>query len=246
MQLIPVLDILNGVVVRGMAGRRDEYRPIQSCLTDSVEALDVARAIRSAYGMDSFYVADLDAILSGRPNEGVYRDLIADGMTLSVDAGVATGSQVRALLQLGVAQAIVGLESCPSPTALHDIVAEVPRERIVFSVDLKEGIPLASPAWMSDPEEIAAQVIRCGVTRLIVLDLAGVGTGEGVPTISLCRRLRATYGSAIEITTGGGVRGSEDLELLEQAGVDGVLVASILHRPGFRNDYSGIVVPRGI
>lgn len=236
MQLIPVLDILNGVVVRGVAGRRNEYRPIQSCLTGSVEALDVVRAIRSAYGMNTFYVADLDAILHGRPNESIYCDLIADGIRLSVDAGVSTGSQVRALLGHGVEQVIVGLESCPSPTALRDIVAEVPRERIVFSLDLKEGIPLASPTWGSDAEEIASQVIRCGVTRLIVLDLAGVGTGGGVTTVALCRRLRATYGSTIEITTGGGVRGSEDLELLEQTGVDGVLVATILHRPGFRID----------
>lgn len=239
MQLIPVLDILNGVVVRGVAGRRDEYRPIQSCLTKSVEALDVARTIRGAYGMNEFYVADLDAILRGQANEGVYQDLIADGMRLSVDAGVATAAQVRTLLEQGVSRVIVGLESCPSPAALRDIAADVPCERVVFSLDLKQGRPLASPAWGSDPEEIAAQVVRCGVNRLIVLDLAGVGTGEGVPTIALCRRLRASYGQAIEIVTGGGVRGPEDLELLDEAGVDGVLIASILHQPGFQVDRDG-------
>ena len=74
MQLIPVLDLLNGVVVRGVAGRRDEYRPIQSGLTDSVEAREMARAIRGAYGFNAFYVADLDAILRGQPNLGVYRE----------------------------------------------------------------------------------------------------------------------------------------------------------------------------
>ena len=236
MQLIPVLDLLNGVVVRGVAGRRDEYRPIQSGLTDSVEAREMARAIRGAYGFNAFYVADLDAILRGQPNLGVYRELIADGVELSVDAGVSSGSQVCALLEQGIAHVIVGLESCPSASALRDIVAEVPRERIVFSLDLKEGIPLAPPGWEGDIKEIASQVIGCGVTRLIVLDLAGVGTEGGVPTVSLCRQLRATYGTSIEITTGGGVRGSEDLELLEEVGVDRVLVASILHRPGFRID----------
>ena len=66
---------------------------------------------------------------------------------------------------------------------------------------------------------------------MIVLDLAGVGAEAGVPTIPLCQRLRAVHGPEIEIITGGGVRNADDLRALEAAGVDGVLVASALHRP---------------
>ncbi len=234
MQLIPVLDILNGVVVRGVAGRRDQYCPIESCLTESVQGLDVARAIQSAFAWNEFYVADLDAILHGRPNVALYRDLIAKGLSLSIDAGISTVPRVLELLAMGATRVIVGLESCPTPAALREIVASVPRGQIVFSLDLKGGVPLASSAWGNDPDAIAAEAIRCGVTQLIVLDLAGVGTGAGVPTIPLCRRLRATYGTAIEIVTGGGVRGTEDLELLRQSGIDGVLLASVLHQPGFQ------------
>ena len=102
--------------------------------------------------------------------------------------------------------------------------------RVVFSLDLQHGIPLGSPDWGPDPAEIAAEVIRCGVAQLIVLDLAGVGTGTGVPTIPLCRTLRARHGPDVQIITGGGVRDQADLNELEGAGVDGVLVASILHR----------------
>ena len=233
LRLIPVLDILNGVVVRGVAGNREQYRPIDSCLTSSVQALDVARAIRDRYGFVEFYIADLDAIMHQRSGEVLYRQLIAAGFRLSVDAGVANAAQAQSVLDSGARRVIIGLESCPSPSALQEIVDAVSPERVVFSLDLQSGIPLAAPEWGTDPAAIAALAISCGVTQLIVLDLAGVGTGAGVPTIPLCRKLRATHGQAIEVITGGGVRDRTDLDQLEQIGIDGVLVASILHRPGF-------------
>jgi phosphoribosylformimino-5-aminoimidazole carboxamide ribotide isomerase len=230
MRLIPVLDILNGVVVRGVAGNRDQYRPIESCLTKSVQALDVARAIRDRYGFQEFYIADLDAIIHERVGEAIYRQLISEGFRLLVDAGVKEPLLAKNLLTIGVDRVIVGLESCPSPIVLREIVEAVTAERVIFSLDLKGGIPLASNAWPSDPEAIAAEVIESGVEALIVLDLAGVGTSAGVPTIPLCQKLRATHGEKLKIITGGGVRGNDDIEQLERHGIDGVLVASILHQ----------------
>ena len=70
--------------------------------------------------------------------------------------------------------------------------------------------------------------LRFGVARLIVLDLAAVGVGQGSKTLELCERLRAASGE-LEIVTGGGVRNAEDLRELAAAGVDGVLIASALH-----------------
>ena len=67
MQILPVLDIMRGQVVRGVGGRRHEYRPIVSRLTASASPLDVAGAIRAHFGRDEFYLADLDPIAGGGP-----------------------------------------------------------------------------------------------------------------------------------------------------------------------------------
>ena len=106
----------------------------------------------------------------------------------------------------------------------------VGNEKLVFSLDLKQGVPMAHPdAWPeSAPVEIADSVIDAGVIRLIVLDLAGVGTGSGPPTLDLCRRIRSRHGG-IELITGGGIRGQRDISDATHAGVDAVLVASALH-----------------
>ena len=42
MQIIPVLDLLGGQVVRGVGGRREAYRPVRSVLTTSSEPRQVA------------------------------------------------------------------------------------------------------------------------------------------------------------------------------------------------------------
>ena len=67
-----------------------------------------------------------------------------------------------------------------------------------------------------------------GVRRMIVLDLARVGIGEGTGTEKLCARLTAAHPS-LEVIAGGGVRGPEDLRRLTGCGVRTALVASALH-----------------
>jgi phosphoribosylformimino-5-aminoimidazole carboxamide ribotide isomerase len=86
-----------------------------------------------------------------------------------------------------------------------------------------------APTWRGlDAEAIAARALDAGVRRLIVLDLARVGTGMGAGTEALCRRLRQLDGG-LEITAGGGVRGPADLATLAASGCDAALVASALH-----------------
>ena len=62
MRIIPVLDMLNGIVVRGVGGRRSEYQPIVSRLTSSTDPVEVARVLVYAFQPAEMYVADLDAI----------------------------------------------------------------------------------------------------------------------------------------------------------------------------------------
>jgi len=110
------------------------------------------------------------------------------------------------------------------------MLREVGPKRLIFSLDMKHGVPLTSaPAWQNlSPIEIAKLSLRLGARRFILLDLARVGMGEGVGTEPLCRELRALAPEA-EIIAGGGVRSIADLDSLERAGCDAALVASVLH-----------------
>jgi phosphoribosylformimino-5-aminoimidazole carboxamide ribotide isomerase len=230
MRVVPVIDLQDGQVVHGFAGRRQEYRPIVSCLTASCDPLDVARAFRDQLGLTELYLADLDAIAGHPPALAVYSDLQSLGLTLWVDAGVRDASMIATLATAGISAIVVGLETVAGPGELGKILERLDAARVVFSLDLKEGRPLGDASRWKGPDSwsITEQAITYGVQRLIVLDLARVGVGSGTGTEDLCGRLVRAY-PQLELLTGGGVRGLEDMVRLKQLGVRGALVASALH-----------------
>jgi phosphoribosylformimino-5-aminoimidazole carboxamide ribotide isomerase len=228
MRILPVLDLMHGQVVRGVGGRRHEYRPVESRLTSSAEPLAIARAFRKHFGFDELYLADLDAIAGAPPALGAICELQDNGFRLLVDAGLRATADAVPLLTAGVGGVIAGLETVAGPEAFAGLVAGVGAQRLVFSLDLKDGRPLAAADWPAEPWAIALAALAAGAARFLVLDLARVGTGAGTGTEDLCRRLRRESG-VTELLAGGGVRGADDLRRLRDSGVDGVLVASALH-----------------
>jgi phosphoribosylformimino-5-aminoimidazole carboxamide ribotide isomerase len=203
MRIIGVLDVMGGAAVRGVGGRREEYRPIG-------EPLAVARSLMGM-GVRELYVADLDAIRTGIFSVPLYEGLPSLGVPLLIDCGVRTRGPT------GPWRVVAALETLAGPEWLDDSV--------VFSLDLKAGVPLA---WSDDPRTIIATAVERGVRSMIVLDLARVGTGLGAGTDELLAWMRPAY-PHLEIIAGGGIAGRDDLARLFPLGVDGVLVGSALH-----------------
>ena len=242
MRLLPVLDLLHSVVVRGVAGERARYRPVESCLTPHCDPLSVAGAFREAFGLNSLYVADLDAILDRQPNIAVLRSLSDAGFRLLVDGGVQRAEDARALLAAGAKSVIAGFETLAGPEELRRCCEELDADRVVFSLDLRDGQPMGGAAtWgTADPFDLAMAALQCGVRRMIVLDVAQVGTSRGPAAVPLCRRIREAA-PEIELITGGGIRHRDDLQLLATIPVDGVLIASALHDGRItREDLAGL------
>jgi phosphoribosylformimino-5-aminoimidazole carboxamide ribotide isomerase len=242
MQVLPVLDLLDGHVVRGVAGRRQEYRPVQSCLTTSSLPLNVAQAVRQHFDLADLYVADLDAILHGRPQIAIYRNLADAGFRTLTDAGIRRCGDAAPIFNAGAQRVVAGLETLAGPAELAALVSRWSADRIVFSVDLRAGEPLGDPTeWSMEPLAIVHMAVSAGCTQLIVLDIAHVGTSGGVPTLSLCKEIGQQFPNTA-IITGGGVRDIADLRRLAELPVDGVLIASALHNGNIsRSDLDSLI-----
>ena len=97
MKIIPVIDVMGGVVVRAVGGRRAEYRPIQSRLTTATDPIEVAKRLLDVTGSQELYVADLDAILNPEhPSE--LAATLADTFPktrILYDRGIRTPADVR-------------------------------------------------------------------------------------------------------------------------------------------------------
>jgi phosphoribosylformimino-5-aminoimidazole carboxamide ribotide isomerase len=230
LKLLPVIDVRGGMVVRAVAGRRSDYRPLVSQLTSSVEPVTVARAIHERFGWREFYVADLNAISSGEPSLGLYETLRADGFRLWLDAGVRDVDDSQRLADIGIEQVVVGLETVQGPDAWHSMVQRIGAGRLVFSLDLIHGKPIAdSEVWeVGDVKRIVDRVVRDGGQQLIILDLGRVGMRCGTGTDVLCADIVRCH-PELAVYAGGGVRDQTDIDQLAQAGAAGVLLSSAIH-----------------
>jgi phosphoribosylformimino-5-aminoimidazole carboxamide ribotide isomerase len=234
-----VIDLLYGKVVHGKAGQRTSYQPIQSVLADSAEPVEICQSLQQYFGFTDFYVADLNAIAGDAANVTEIARLLDMEINIWLDAGTATLTALEKLscqipLDL-LAHVIVALECCPKPQDLEQVFEVVGPARAVFSLDLKGGqlnVPdtgMETSLWQQmDVIDVASQAVEIGFRKMIVLDVAAVGGGQGVWTLSLTKNLAGRYPD-LEIISGGGVRSAQDLKSLATAGCQHALVASALH-----------------
>ena len=137
------------------------------------------------------------------------------GLSLWADPGVVDGASLSSLMDAGVSRIVAGLETVRGPGALAEILDLAGPDRVVFSLDLRDGLPKVAEGaeWgTSDPRALAESVLALGVRRLLLLDLACVGTGRGVGTMTLLSHLAADH-PEVEIGVGGGVAGPQDLRV---------------------------------
>lgn len=227
-RIIPVLDVMGGLVVRAIAGRRSEYRPIKSLLTDSTEPVEVAKALVAATGAECVYLADLDGIVHRRPDPGVVRAIEEAEIPVLYDAGIRTRADLLAGIRTGASGSVVASETA-EPTILDGPLLD----QIAFSIDLFDGRILGDwRGWgVSAPSavvELAGVPYQKRIETLILLDLSRVGTGTGPGTEAIVAACKAVYPD-LYILAGGGVRTWADVDRLGEAGAGAVLVASALH-----------------
>lgn len=231
MEIIPVLDLLRGLVVHGIKGERARYQPVKSILTDSAAPLEVARALHLETACHSLYIADLDAIQDTGNNRAAIKEIAAHlDVDLWVDAGTADPESVKQLLAAGADVVIIGSETLETFQHLRAICAAVSMEKIIFSLDISKGLVLSRAQDLKglQPVEALNLLTKEGLNRFILLTLDEVGTANG-PALPLLQGAKRHFPLATFIA-GGGVKTPDHLKALSALGMSAVLVATSLHK----------------
>jgi phosphoribosylformimino-5-aminoimidazole carboxamide ribotide isomerase len=219
LNIIPVIDLKGGEVVRAQRGERHLYAPIKTPLSPTSRPADVVAGFLAIHPFRTIYVADLDAIAGKSADSACVAELEAAFPDLSfwVDAGIGTRAEASAWLATHNGDLVLGSESLRDPDLIASL-STLPRSflSLDFRADQFQG-----PARLAEDESLWP-------TRLIVMSLARVGSQAG-PDLDRLRKIRAQAADRHTLYAAGGVRGPEDLSLLAQAGIAGVLVASALH-----------------
>ena len=128
MDVIPVIDVACGQVVRAVRGDRTAYQPIVTPLAPSAEPADVARGLRALFPFRALYVADLDGI-DGRGRNIHLVPQLSQALPRAeiwIDAGTASRGAARLMLAAPVTTLVVGSESLETAGVWQEIAAEAP------------------------------------------------------------------------------------------------------------------------
>jgi phosphoribosylformimino-5-aminoimidazole carboxamide ribotide isomerase len=224
MQIIPVIDLKDGQVVRAVRGDRARYQPIDSLLCPGSDPAAMAERLCEHCATDTLYLADLDALQGGEPQIAALQRLLGEqpALRLWLDAGFADADQADGLrAALGEAgrrvTPVFGSESLRSIDALARCFA--PPSSALLSLDRRSGKALDVAGLWGRP--------TLWPQRLIVMSLDRVGSFEG-PDLDTLAAVRALAPKA-QLIGAGGIRHAGDLQAATAAGADAWLVASALH-----------------
>jgi phosphoribosylformimino-5-aminoimidazole carboxamide ribotide isomerase len=218
MELIPVLDLQGGVVVRARLGRRQDYRPIETPLSPTSEPVDVMRGLLTIHPFAAAYVADLDAIAGHGDHNAALAALRRDcAISLWVDNGTVDSGAARRFLATGMGRLVIGSESQRDLGLVREFADDA---RVALSLDFRDDRFLGPAELLADPAQWPP--------RVIVMSLAHIGGGAG-PDLDRLKAIRTAAGPGRLVYAAGGVRDADDLMLLAQAGINGALAASCLH-----------------
>jgi phosphoribosylformimino-5-aminoimidazole carboxamide ribotide isomerase len=207
MEIIPVIDLMNGLAVSGKSGNRKKYVPIKSVLCDSSNPLDVIAKYKEN-GAKKVYIADLNSIMSTGNNFETVKNL---DIFKIVDFGVTDKKDLENVKKYAN-MTILGTET------LNDI-SILKEENIILSLDFKDGKLLNY-----NLEEILSEIDK--KTPLIILDISSVGTQKGI-NVELIKDILKKTDNPIYI--GGGIKSEDDLKISKELGISGVLIGTTIH-----------------
>ena len=241
MQIIPVIDLLNNVVVHAKRGQRQHYQPIQSLLTTSSAPLNTVTALMELYPFQTLYIADLDAICGTGNNDSaiVVISQAYPNLTIWLDCGIGQ-MNARALYIGGNIRPVVGSENIQN---LQDYraISYACQSRHVLSLDYSTGHDLNIGAMgIAELHESA----RFWPDDTICMTLNAVGSEQGVDIerLNMLIKMNNARKSQSRLYAAGGVRNLADLQVLTEIGVTGALVATALHNKQLSaDDIEGLI-----
>lgn len=220
--LIPVIDLKDGMVVHAREGRREEYRPVRSRLSPGAEPSKVVEALLDLHPFRALYVADLDAIQHRGGNMESIRTIHRQfpGLELWADTGIGDEAALARWLDAGLGRPVIGSESLLDADFMSDVRERCKDPSPVLSLDYQGDDFRGPPALLAHPERYWPQ-------RVLAMNLQRVGSDKG-PDLALIVGLAGRV-PGCQVYAAGGVRSIEDLQQVKAAGAAGALLASALH-----------------
>ena len=226
-ELLPAIDLRGGRVIRlrrGDFAQETTYR----------DAPDLVARRFAAAGAEWIHVVDLDGAQAGEPRQlelvAAIVSEVRESVRVELGGGMRTPEALAAALGVGVTRVAIGTAALRDPGFAARAVARHGADRIVASIDVREGLALGEGGREGAPGVPAVDAIaRLADVDVAMFEVTAIqrdGLLAG-PDLALLRSL-AGLGRG-RIIASGGVTTIADLLAVRAAGCAGAIVGRALY-----------------
>ena len=222
MKVIPAIDLMGGQVVRLFKGD-----PTQKTIY-SDDPISVAKKWE-AEGADMLHIVDLDATLSLGDNREIIKKIVS---TVSIPVEVAGGLRSESLI-LEMAQIadriVIGTLAFKEPELLQKIFSTLGKEKIVISVDHKDGY-IVTHGWQTTTDlsliDSMRKFLAVGFSEFLLTNVNKDGTLQG-PDLEFLESACQLNGA--NVISSGGISSISDIVPVKEKHAWGVILGKALY-----------------
>jgi phosphoribosylformimino-5-aminoimidazole carboxamide ribotide isomerase len=215
------------------AGNPANLAVIEAIVSDLSIPVQVGGGIRSRSTADALLAAGVNRVVIGTAaieNPEMVAGLCQEYGGGRVGGGIRSRSTADALLAAGVNRVVIGTAAIENPEMVAGLCQEYGGGRVVVAVDARDGL-VAIKGWTEASRvtalELARQMARLGVPRLLYTDISRDGTMTE-PNFSANAELVAKSG--LKVQASGGVSSLDHIRQLAQTGAEGVIIGTALYQ----------------
>jgi phosphoribosylformimino-5-aminoimidazole carboxamide ribotide isomerase len=223
-ELIPAIDIIDGKCVRltrGDYGQKKAYG----------DPLEMAKKFEG-HGLRRLHLVDLDGAREQRVVNYRILEQIASQTSLVIDAGggLRSDEDLHIVFQSGASMVTGGSIAVKDRERFLGWLSVYGPERIILGADSRDG-KVAVSGWNEttgqDLQEFISGFRSEGIEKVICTDIERDGMLEG-PSTELYRVLKKEM-EGLYLVASGGISRMEDVEELEEADIDGVIIGKAIY-----------------
>ncbi len=222
MKIIPAIDLMNGQVVRLYKGD-----PKQKTIYGD-NPIEIAKKWEQN-GADMLHIVDLDATLGIGSNLSVIKKIIANVSTpVEIAGGLRDESIVMDMAKISD-RVVLGTLAFRDKTILKNLLENLGREKIVISVDHKEG-EILTHGWQKGTGIRLVHAIKdflaMGFSEFLLTDVTRDGTLEG-PELKFLEQ--ACQLENANVIASGGISNVKDVQDVKDKNSFGVILGKALY-----------------
>ncbi len=223
MIIYPAIDIMDGRCVRLVQGQFSK----ETVYADNpVEVALKWESIGSKY----LHVIDLDGARTGRPqNASLIIEMAAKlGIPMQLGGGIRSMETIGIFISKGVERVILGTSAVRDSKFVKEAL-KIFNKNIAIGIDAKDGM-VAIEGWAKTSQftsiDFAQKMEKLGARTIIYTDISRDGMLSGPNFKAIEEMVKAVD---MEVIASGGVSKLEDVKILKEIGVSGIIIGKALY-----------------